>query len=99
VSSRIDAGSVYSMAFLMNRRDRVNPSIVGADLHGWLDRGTSSVAPQCALGKAISYAVGKIDQASRFIEHDLLTPTTNAAENAIRPFVIGRKNWLFLGLP
>ena len=28
-----------------------------------------------------------------------LSPDNNAAENAIRPFVIGRKNWLFGGTP
>ena len=28
-----------------------------------------------------------------------LTPDSNAAENAIRPFVVGRKNWLFVEHP
>ena len=28
-----------------------------------------------------------------------MTPDNNAAENAIRPFVLGRKNWLFAGTP
>ena len=28
-----------------------------------------------------------------------MTPDNNAAENAIRPFVVGRKNWLFAGSP
>lgn len=28
-----------------------------------------------------------------------MTPDNNSAENAIRPFVIGRKNWLFSGNP
>ena len=28
-----------------------------------------------------------------------MTPDTNAVENAIRPFVLGRKNWLFSGSP
>jgi transposase len=28
-----------------------------------------------------------------------MTPDTNACENAIRPFVVGRKNWLFSGSP
>jgi transposase len=28
-----------------------------------------------------------------------VTPSSNSAENAIRPFVIGRKNWLFAGSP
>ena len=44
-----------------------------------------------------AYALGQIDKAARFVEHDLLTPDTNAAENVIRPFVVGRKNWLFSG--
>ena len=41
--------------------------------------------------------LGQVDKAARFVEHELLTPDTNAAENAIRPFVVGRKNWLFSG--
>lgn len=35
----------------------------------------------------------------RYLEHPELTPDNNGAENAIRPFVIGRKNWLFSGSP
>ena len=30
-----------------------------------------------------------------YLESPYLTPDNNAAENAIRPFVLGRKNWLF----
>jgi hypothetical protein len=30
-----------------------------------------------------------------YLETPLLSPDNNRAENAIRPFVIGRKNWLF----
>ena len=33
----------------------------------------------------------------RFLDHPWLTPDNNLAENAIRPFVLGRKNWLFHG--
>jgi transposase len=95
--SRLDAGTIDSATFIEERRGRIEPIVT--DFRGWLDRGTRSVAPQSALGKAIAYAVGQLDRASRFIEHELLTPDTNAAENAIRPFVIGRKNWLFSGSP
>ena len=35
----------------------------------------------------------------RYVEYELMTPDTNAIENAIRPFVVGRKNWLFSGSP
>ena len=34
-----------------------------------------------------------------YLEHGDTTPDNNLAENAIRPFVIGRKNWLFSGTP
>jgi transposase len=72
------------------RRERIEPIVVF--FYDWLDRGSRSASPQSALGKVIAYAVGQIDRAMRFIEHGLLAPDTNAAENAIRPFVIGRKN-------
>ena len=34
-----------------------------------------------------------------YLEHAEMTPDNNRAENAIRPFVVGRKNWLFAGTP
>jgi len=34
-----------------------------------------------------------------YVEDGRLKPDNNAAENAIRPFVVGRKNWLFAGHP
>ena len=42
---------------------------------------------------------GDIKRISRFVESPYLTPDNNAAERAIRPFVVGRKNWLFSGSP
>ena len=34
-----------------------------------------------------------------YLDHPQLTPDNNSCEQAIRPFVIGRKNWLFSGSP
>ena len=34
-----------------------------------------------------------------YLDHAEMTPDNNKAENAIRPFVVGRKNWLFAGTP
>jgi len=65
----------------------------------WLMRNALSVARQSALGKAIAYAQDVYPRAARFIDHPLMKPDTNAVENAIRPFVIGRKNWMFSGSP
>ena len=51
------------------------------------------------MGKAVSYTLGQWDRLARYIEDGRLRPDNNLAENAIRPFVVGRKNWLFSGHP
>ena len=51
--------------------------------------------PQGLLGKAVNYTLGQWDRLERYVQHGMLRPDNNLAENAIRPFVIGRKNWLF----
>jgi len=76
--------------FQAERRARTEP--VFAAILAWLSAQHALVAPQGPLGKAISYAMGQFDRAVRYVEHPLLTPDNNSTENAIRPFVIGRKN-------
>jgi|SRR5208337_4928093 len=91
--ARFDAGTIDSATFVARRRGLVDPIVV--EFRDWLDRAARSVAPQSALGKAIAYAVGQLDRAVRFVEHELLTPDTNAAVNAIRPFVVGQELVVF----
>jgi hypothetical protein len=54
---------------------------------------------QNALGKAINYLVSNWDKLVRYTEGGYLPIDNNAAERSIRPFVIGRKNWLFSDTP
>ena len=65
----------------------------------WLDSRNGSVTPQGNLGKAITYALIEWPKASRYIDHPLLRPDTNLIESQIRPFVVGRKGWLFMDSP
>jgi len=51
------------------------------------------------LGKAIRYALGQEIKLRLFLENCNIPIDTNAVENAIRPFVIGRKNWMISGCP
>jgi transposase len=51
------------------------------------------------LGKAIGYTLRQWPKLIRYLDHPAIGPDTNACENAIRPFVLGRKNWLFSGSP
>jgi transposase len=66
-----------------------------ADLRAWLDKTLPAVAPQTALGKALAYLHKYWDRLIRYTERGDLPIDNNRAENAIRPFVVGRKAWLF----
>ena len=65
----------------------------------WLDAKVTQVLPKGLLGKAIGDALGQWSLLTTFLEDGRLEIDNNRAENAIRPFVIGRKNWLFAGSP
>ena len=65
----------------------------------WLDEKEPIVPPKSLLGKAIAYSLDNWQRLIVYVEDGRLKPDNNAAENAIRPFVVGRKNWLFAGHP
>ena len=70
-----------------------------AQLHTWLEKTQPQVTSQNALGKAISYLASNWIKLVRYTEAGYLPIDNNAAERAIRRFVIGRKNWLFSDTP
>ena len=65
----------------------------------WLNQKSIQTPPKGLLGKAISYTINQWDRLVRYTEQGFTRPDNNDAENAIRPFVVGRKNWLFSGNP
>jgi len=65
----------------------------------WLDEKVTTTLPKGLLGKAIAYTRGLWPQLTTFLEDGHIPIDNNAAENAIRPFVVGRKGWLFSGSP
>lgn len=54
-----------------------------------------STVPNSLLGQALHYLSGQWPKLIRFVENGAYPIDNNACENAIRPFVIGRKNCLF----
>lgn len=64
-------------------------------LKNWLDKSLSQVPPKTALGKALYYLDSQWPRLINYVLHGDYPIDNNAAENTIRPFVIGRKNWLF----
>jgi transposase len=61
----------------------------------WLDKSVIQVPPKSAIGKAIGYSLRQWPKLIRYVEQGHLNIDNNRAERAIKPFVIGRKNWMF----
>jgi transposase len=61
----------------------------------WLVEYYPQVPPRSLLGNAIRYCLAEWEKLIRYLDHPLLAPSNNIAKNALRPFVIGSKNWLF----
>jgi transposase len=58
-----------------------------------------STAPSGPMGKALVYLQNQWPKLIRYIDDGNYPIDNNVAENAIRPFVVGRKNWLFANTP
>lgn len=61
----------------------------------WLNEKQLTSAPQSGYGKAVNYAVNYLPTIMYYLLDGRLELDNNKAERAIKPFVIGRKNWLF----
>ena len=66
-----------------------------ADIRSWLDENLPIVPPRSPLCKAMNYAHKQWPKLIVYVENGRLRIDSNLTENAIRPLVIGRKNWLF----
>jgi transposase len=64
-------------------------------LHAWMEKLLPRVTPKSALGVALKYMSKNWSMLKRYTERGDLPIDNNRCENAIRPFVIGRKAWLF----
>ena len=65
----------------------------------WLEKKSLQVVPKSLLGKSVSYTLDQWPRLVAYLDVGYATPDNNLAENAIRPFVVGRKNWMFAGTP
>lgn len=65
------------------------------EIRQWLDNTLHGTLPKGLLGKALAYLEKNWEKLIVYTNDGRLSIDNNLAENAIRPFVIGRKNWLF----
>ncbi len=65
--------------------------------HAWLLDLKPKASPQGPLGKAIHYSLNNWSKLILYLEDGRLNIDNNPVENILRPFAIGRRNWLFCG--
>lgn len=79
------------------RAEKAKP--VWDELRSWLDRNLNATPPQSLTGKAINYLAAEWPKLIRYLGDGRIEPSNVLCENAIRPFVVGRKAWLFSDTP
>ena len=65
------------------------------EFYSWINEVSLKTLPQSLLGKAITYAVNQKEYLCAFLKDGRIQLSNNLAEQSIRMFVIGRKNWIF----
>jgi transposase len=88
----LDADQIYRQ-----RQQEAKPLL--DQFKDWLEANQPLTPPKGLLGQAISYTLANWEKLIIYIEDGRLRADNNLVENAIRPFVVGRKNWLFAGSP
>lgn len=79
------------------RQQRSKPLL--DELKTWLDNNKNKVPKDSLTGKAFTYLDNQWERLIRYCDDGSIPISNIAVENAIRPFVIGRKNWLFADTP
>ena len=65
----------------------------------WLDATAINALPKSPLGEAVKYCIRQWNKLTAFLADGRLEVDNNRAERSIKPFVTGRKNWLFANTP
>jgi transposase len=82
---------------LVKRTEEAKPKVL--EFFKWIKDNESMILPKSLLGKAFTYAVNQERKLSNYLLDGRLEISNNRAERAVKPFVIGRKNWLFANTP
>ena len=83
--------------FLRLRLEKVKP--IFEKFHSWLlgKQQTVGILSSSKTAEAINYCLKRWEKLTNYLDYSFLTPDSNAAERAVKPFVMARKNFLFSG--
>ncbi len=66
-------------------------------LHAWMIAQRTVVPEGSAISRALDYSLKRWAALSRYLDDEAVPINNNWCENQIRPWALGRKNWLFAG--
>jgi transposase len=90
-----DARPLSTEQRLLMRQERSQP--LWEELHVWLKLERMRVPDGSAIAKAIDYSLNHWEALSQFLLDGEVPIDNNHLENQIRPWALGRRNWLFIG--
>ena len=64
-------------------------------MNAWLEKSLAHMLPSSKMGEALTYLKNQWGRLTAYLKNGAYPIDNNAAERAIRPFTIGRKNWMF----
>ena len=91
--AKLEHGNSTVDEFLSSRKQRASDVI--DDIYKYVGEIRGFYPEKSSMGNAISYLDTYKDNLRIYLDAVEATPDNNVAENAIRPFTVGRKNWLF----
>jgi len=90
--AKLDAKERYKI-----RLEKSKP--ISDEFFAWAETVREHVLPSSAIGQAVKYALDQKKYLENFFLDGRLELSNNRAERSIKPFIIGRKNWLFSNTP
>lgn len=75
------------------RQEKSKPTL--DKIHGWIRNNKEKIPPKSKLGEALTYWHNQAHKLETYLSDGRIDIDNNRAERAVKPFVIGRKNWLF----
>lgn len=90
-------GNLSSRDRLDVRKEKSTPILISFKI--WLDNHLTKTPVQSKIGEAIRYTQSNWELLNNYLKDGRIEIDNNLLENAIRPFALGRKNWMFMGSP
>lgn len=78
----------------MKQRQKQAKPVLDA-MFAWANLQRNKTALKSAFGKALTFLINQWTYLTNYLKDGRLELSNNRAERSIKPFVMGRKNWLF----